>query len=153
MRWTKPAAIVANTDPHTKPGSHWVAMYLNNLGHCIYFDSYGEPPAISHHLKRIQKNSRTYSWNKKHLQSLGSRVCGQYCVMFLHYMTRGYSLEKFCKMFSSDLKRNDQIVEKFYNRIRGVHRKKIKNNYNYSPHKGNGKIRIQNCKPKLMLIP
>ena len=41
MRWTKPAAIVVNTDPHTKPGSHWIAMYLNNLGHCIYFDSYG----------------------------------------------------------------------------------------------------------------
>ena len=95
----------------------------------------------------------SYTWNKKHLQSLGSKVCGQYCVMFLHYMVRGYSLEKFFKMSSHDLERNDRIVEKFYNRIRGVRTRKIKNNYNYLPHKGNGKIRIQKCKPKFMCIP
>ena len=46
MRWTPPATIVANTDPHSQPGSHWVAMYLDNDGHCVYFDSYGVPPGI-----------------------------------------------------------------------------------------------------------
>jgi nitrogenase subunit NifH len=27
-----PAAIVCNTDPHDKPGQHWIAMYIDEKG-------------------------------------------------------------------------------------------------------------------------
>ncbi|XP_033224677.1 uncharacterized protein LOC117177828 [Belonocnema kinseyi] len=31
-RWTKPAAVVANTDGHKQPGTHSVAMYVGSNG-------------------------------------------------------------------------------------------------------------------------
>jgi len=46
--WSKPAAIIANTDDHTKPGTHWVAMYVGKDGIGHYFNSYGLPPTTSH---------------------------------------------------------------------------------------------------------
>lgn len=36
-------AIVVNTDPHDRPGMHWVCLYLNTPI-IEYFDSYGLPP-------------------------------------------------------------------------------------------------------------
>ena len=37
--------IVFNLDPHDKPGSHWVSMYVDlNNGGIYYFDSYGYKP-------------------------------------------------------------------------------------------------------------
>ena len=39
-------AYVINTDPHYKPGQHWVAMYLNG-GRGEYYDSLGLPPKNS----------------------------------------------------------------------------------------------------------
>jgi hypothetical protein len=38
-------AIVINTDPHDKPGAHWVCLYVTNAV-VEYFDSYGLPPFI-----------------------------------------------------------------------------------------------------------
>jgi len=41
-----PGAVICNTDPHDKPGAHWVAMYVDgDVGE--YFDSYGLPPINS----------------------------------------------------------------------------------------------------------
>jgi hypothetical protein len=36
--------LIVNTDPHNKPGSHWVAIYGDGDGHTEFFDSYGKPP-------------------------------------------------------------------------------------------------------------
>lgn len=35
--------IVVNTDPHDRPGMHWVCLY-SNTPIIEYFDSYGLPP-------------------------------------------------------------------------------------------------------------
>lgn len=39
-----PTVLVANLDPDTKPGSHWVAVYFDKNGVADYFDSYGRRP-------------------------------------------------------------------------------------------------------------
>ena len=36
--------MVANTDPSSKPGTHWVAFYFPSKGKGEFFDSYGHPP-------------------------------------------------------------------------------------------------------------
>jgi hypothetical protein len=36
-------AIVINTDPHDKPGAHWVCLYVTSPV-VEYFDSYRLPP-------------------------------------------------------------------------------------------------------------
>ena len=48
-RFKKPALLIANTDPSTQKGSHWVAFYIPKSGKPEYFDSLGRSP----HKKRI----------------------------------------------------------------------------------------------------
>ena len=117
VRWPRPYCLIANTDNRDKPGVQWIAVYLNDHGNAIYFDSYGLPPLVRHHNQRIRTNSNTYKWNSKRLQSFNSTVCGQYCLMFLYYMSYGYSLENFCNVFSDDCKSNDKIPKFRNNRM------------------------------------
>lgn len=123
-RWSRPTAIVANTDDHTKPGTHWVAIYVDNNGQGIFFDSYGLPPLVNQHRNRLRRNTTSYEWNTKPLQSIKSRVCGEYCVMFLDYMCRGYNLAAFCKLFSANKVKNDNIVRRYYKNLRYVNHKR-----------------------------
>ena len=37
---TLPATYVINEDPASKPGTHWVALYVDHYGYAEYFDSY-----------------------------------------------------------------------------------------------------------------
>ena len=37
--------VVFNLDPHNKPGSHWISLYVDmHNGGIYYFDSYAKPP-------------------------------------------------------------------------------------------------------------
>lgn len=112
--WGKPAAIIANTDDHTKPGSHWVAMYVgkDNVGH--YFDSYGLPPIVPQHFARFKKNCKILLYNPQQFQSNTSDVCGQFCVMFIHLMCSGFGMYRFRDIFSNNLPQNDKIVREYY---------------------------------------
>ena len=41
----KKIGVIFNLDPHYKSGSHWVAVFMNDIKKTIYyFDSYGDPP-------------------------------------------------------------------------------------------------------------
>ncbi|XP_020298895.1 fatty acid synthase-like, partial [Pseudomyrmex gracilis] len=72
--WTKWTAIVANTDNHNQPGTHWVAFFLDGNRHAIYFDSYGIPPSDSRFLLRLRRNSATHTWNTTQLQGYFSQM-------------------------------------------------------------------------------
>ncbi|XP_048507910.1 uncharacterized protein LOC125500196 [Athalia rosae] len=112
--WTAPTIIVANTDDHTRGGSHWVAFYVSPTGHGLYFDSFGIPPLIPHHRRTLRRNCRRLHWNVEQLQSLSSDVCGQYCIMFVHLMAIGFTLAQFVDIFDNDHENNDRIVAEFY---------------------------------------
>ena len=139
MKWPRPCALIANTDNHDKPGVHWVAVFLNQQGHAVYFDSYGLPPQVPQHLQRVRMNCKIYKWNTKRLQSFNSLVCGQYCLMFLYYMSHGYTMEKFCSMFSDNCTNNDKIARHFYNNYSRYKVKNRKINNNNYVLKGYGK--------------
>jgi hypothetical protein len=49
--------VIFNLDPHTKPGSHWTALFVDlNTGGIYYFDSYGiKPPnEVKNLMRRIR---------------------------------------------------------------------------------------------------
>jgi len=117
--WSKPAAIIANTDDHTKPGTHWVAMYVGKDGVGHYFDSYGLPPIIPQHRTRFRRNCKVLFYNPHQFQSNTSDTCGQFCVMFLHLMCTGFGVHRFRDIFSNDLSRNDKIARNYYNSYMG----------------------------------
>lgn len=127
--WCKPTAIVVNTDIHTRPGAHWVAIYVGEDGLGVFFDSYGLPPIVPQHHNRLRRNCKSFRWNVKSLQSPTSKVCGEYCIMFLHFMARGRSLDAFCGLFSSNKSKNDCAVTRFYEK--NISRPKRRQPLNY----------------------
>ena len=68
-------------------------------------------------MKRLGKSCKTLRYNDLQLQSASSRVCGQFCIMFLHCMGKDLGFCNFVKLFSSDSSKNDTIVKEFVDKI------------------------------------
>ena len=83
-RPSKNTCFISNTDPHTKPGQHWVAVYVDNRGTPYYFDPYGLPPITAYHLEFLNGAPRgRWFFNTKQVQSTRSKNCGKHCINFL----------------------------------------------------------------------
>ena len=97
--------------PKTHPGRHWVAIYIDPEGYGTLFCSYGSRQFES------TMNELCVDWqtSERRLQSFSSATCGQYCVCFLHFLTRNVLLRDFLKLFADDLMENDEIVVSFVN--------------------------------------
>ena len=93
--WTKPVTFVFNAHGDSLPGQHWVTVYVNRYGNGLFFDSYGLPPYVINHIRRLRKNCRKLTWNTELLQTESSKVCGEFYIMFLDYMCRGLTLKDF----------------------------------------------------------
>lgn len=128
-----PAALIVNTDPASQPGTHWIAIYIDKYGSGVYFDSYGEKPRSKHHRHRLRRLCKTIEYNTKRLQSWDSKVCGEYCIMFIYNMCSGRSLRSFCKLFSHNTRLNDRIVSNYckilFKRINGLRTNSRVNNF------------------------
>lgn len=108
-----PFGFIANTDIHTKPGKHWCAFFCGFGGHVEFFDSYGRTPSQnSHYFRRwLEINANTVQTNRIQIQSNTSKVCGLYCILFLHQRLIGYTFQDFVNIFSaSDLNVNDSFT-------------------------------------------
>lgn len=77
-----PMCFIMNSDPASKPGTHWMAYYQDNRC-CEFFDSYGFHP---------QKYPLIYDWLRgapHQVTFLTSRIqgpnayCGAYCYFYL----------------------------------------------------------------------
>ena len=90
---TKSIGIVYNLDPHFKSGSHWVASYIDIVGHkCYYFDSYGmaPPDQIARFMKWLttQDPKMKLFYGSRRLQFKNTE-CGVYCIYFIVRMLEG----------------------------------------------------------------
>jgi len=107
-----PIGLIANTDPCSKPGQHWVGIFIDQKKNGYYFDSFGFPPIHEDFVNFLNKHSKKWNYNSKRIQSLDSDTCGQICLIFL--------LQKFNKLrvnelFSNNTKMNDNIAKTFIN--------------------------------------
>jgi hypothetical protein len=116
--------IVFNTDKHTEPGSHWVAMFIDCKKKSIYyFDSYADdaPKEIKTLGKRLQKQSEAlgkrykYIENRKRHQWSNSE-CGMYCLFFIIELLKGRSFNKI---------ETKRIDDKFMKKLRNIYFNKI----------------------------
>ena len=84
----RPFALVFNTDPADRKGTHWLAMFGPSDGPLELFDSFALHPSlyslVVDNSTSSSSSSSTLVYSRTPLQSLSSAVCGQYCLYFLH---------------------------------------------------------------------
>jgi len=106
--------LIINADPHTKEGSHRLAIHLQTLlSGASYFDSYGSPPSDPNILSFIKRNAAIWGYNSIPLEGPTSVVCGQYCCLFARYMDKRITPLEFARLFPADGSADKQAVEMF----------------------------------------
>lgn len=89
--------FVFNTDPHNKPGQHWISMFINIKKRKIFFfDSTGDKPApqIMELVKRIKEQGLNanpkivfkFDSNEGIEHQYGNTECGIYSLFFIVHM-------------------------------------------------------------------
>lgn len=112
----KPALIIVNTDPISRPGAHWQAIYIGCFGRGEHFCSYGLGPYEAKIRQFMDRQCSLWTKNTIDLQAFDSAVCGQYCTMYLLCKAHGYSMQDFVSIFSSDCNQNDELINKMFQR-------------------------------------
>ena len=108
-----PCLLVCNTDPSHKLGEHWVAIYVDEEGrYGEYFDSFGRPPPVTFR-RYLDKHCMHWSYNDVQLQSVASRFCGHYCVLYCILRSRGINMRNIVCSFTRDTGLNDVLVHGF----------------------------------------
>lgn len=79
----RPRAIIVNTDPADKSGTHWTAIYLKSNGKGEFFDSYGREPDIPVQYYMDRHAPDGWLYNTRKVQGYWSTLCGAYCLQYL----------------------------------------------------------------------
>ena len=116
-----PECVIVNLDPHFKPGSHWMAVYIDAEGFGEFFDSYGRAPETKQIKKYLEDNCLDWTTSNKRLQSPFTSTCGQYCIYFLYYRVRGRPMKDVVEDFTHDFEENDTTVTTWLNENFDVH--------------------------------
>lgn len=112
--------IVFNTDPHNKPGQHWISMFINiKKKHIFFFDSTGDKPVpeIIKLVDRIKEQGLNltpkivfkYDSNEGVEHQYGNTECGIYSLFFIVHMLEDKMTEHYLK--THILK--DEYMQKF----------------------------------------
>jgi len=107
---------VANFDPHDFQGSHWIAIFAERRGgEVCYFDSLNLPtnPII---LKTFLVKFPNIVRNNCQYQSYNSKTCGHFCIMFIYYMSIGFTFPQFLKLLDT-LSDPDLFVKHFISKL------------------------------------
>lgn len=109
---TYPSCFIANTDVEGRPGAHWIAYYFESPYHTEFFDSFGHTPS-AYAFPLI-----AHTHNMLQFQSDFSVLCGQFCIYYLYYRSRGLCLKDIQSMLSSSRHEfNDKKVNCFSHKI------------------------------------
>jgi Ulp1 family protease len=112
--------IIFNTDPHDKPGQHWISMFINiKKKHIFFFDSTGDKPSkeIMALVNRIKEQGMSlkpkivfkFDSNEGIEHQYGNTECGIYSLFFIVHMLEEKMTEHYLK--THILK--DEYMQKF----------------------------------------
>jgi hypothetical protein len=100
--------IIFNTDPHNKPGQHWISMFINiKKGNIFFFDSTGDkaPQQIKVLIDRIKEQGKDVvppidfkvDSNEGIEHQYGNTECGIYSIFFIVHMLEDKLTEHYLK--------------------------------------------------------
>jgi hypothetical protein len=112
--------IIFNTDPHNKPGEHWISMFINiKKKQIFFFDSTGDPPPkevmvlINRIIDEGKNMSRpirfVFDSNEGIEHQYGNTECGVYSLYFIIHMLE----DKMTKSYLKNHILSDKYIEKF----------------------------------------
>lgn len=104
---------IINTDPASRPGKHWVAVYITSQRYGEYFDSFGMHTTVERIESFLNKNCIRWQCNTKHVQDLLSDACGYHCIFYSVHRCIGFNLQAIINMYTNDSLCNDAIVKAF----------------------------------------
>lgn len=135
-------AICCNISKSNTDGTHWVALFKSkDMTYIEFFDSVGNDIKFYSLINKFSLQFPYVLQNVNRIQSLTSRLCGNYCILFLLMRSKYVSYESFLSLFHINrLRMNDFIVQdftrihypKFSNCTIECHQKCCKNAYDYS---------------------
>ena len=103
---------VFNTHESLKPGEHWIAVHT--IGDIVnYFDSFGRHPGVHPRLAdKFRREAELVNYNQHLFQNLSSTACGDYCILFCFFASRGWSMQRYVDWLFSlgDSERRDHIL-------------------------------------------
>lgn len=100
--------FIINLDPHTLPGSHWIAIKFNSLDKSvIVFDSYGLPPINKNILSFLKRNARIIHYNSQCFQEKFTNTCAHFCLYFLYKSVRFQNLDD---LTENNKKQNEMFI-------------------------------------------
>ena len=85
----EPMCFIMNSDPASKPGTHWMAYYQDGQV-CEFFDSFGQSASFYPHIYQWLKNS-DYERLPCRLQG-PSAYCGAFCYFYLTQRPKARSM-------------------------------------------------------------
>ena len=100
--------MIFNTDPHNKPGQHWISMFINiKKKKIFFFDSTGDKPTseIMALVKRIEEQGLNlnpklkfkFDSNEGIEHQYGNTECGIYSLFFIVHMLEDKMTEHYLK--------------------------------------------------------
>jgi hypothetical protein len=101
-------SFVVNTDD--REGTHWVAFHFPKEGPAEFLDSFGRTPETYHRrsINVLIANGPQYKFNSVRVQPENGDTCGFYCVHFVKYRYRNFTLEDIINEFSA---RDQKTIE------------------------------------------
>lgn len=110
-----PMALVANLDPASLPGSHWVAIYAESPAKAYYFCPFGDPPKGN--LLRYLSIFSDVTRNKCVFQPLDSVACGYFAMYVVYHLCLGLSFPEVLSRLSHS-SNPDLMVQLFIKELR-----------------------------------
>ena len=112
-----PASYIINLDEYGSKGFHWIGLYITSK-YITIFDSFGgnylNDGMFRSFINSFYNKNRELVSSPVILQDYNSSTCGMYCVLFIWFSARGYSLHEFLTMFTKNKIVNDEGVELFF---------------------------------------
>lgn len=118
--------IIFNTDKHTGPGEHWIALYINaKTAKIFFFDSTGDeiPKQVTKFVNNVIKQGNLlkkpihfqFDSNYKVEHQFSNSECGVYSLYFIIHMLRDLHGEKYFKTHILTDKYIEQFRKVYFN--------------------------------------
>jgi hypothetical protein len=103
-------------DPDDRPGTYWVALYIDANSRGEYYDSTGRPPFLRAYVNFVNKHCTSWTYNTIRVQEEGSTVCRHHCIFYLIHRCAGKSMGHVARTLRH-LREATDIVMTFVHRL------------------------------------